>query len=185
MQHRLILTERTSRGATFATRDVGPLLETDDRWFRPVDIKTGPNGALYVADWYDTRLTHMDPRDTWDRERGRIYRVRRPNAKPAPPRDLAGLTSRALVTLLDDPRKWHRQQALRLLGDRGDRSVIPQLTEAARRPSHPRALDALWAIYQTGGLTPSLHRDLIRHPQALVRQWAVRLLGETERDSGP
>ncbi|HYR58423.1 MAG TPA: c-type cytochrome, partial [Chthoniobacteraceae bacterium] len=47
-----------------------------DRWFRPVDTKVGPDGAIYMADWYDSRLSHVDPRDTWDKDHGRIYRLR-------------------------------------------------------------------------------------------------------------
>src|SRR5262249_6684058 len=45
----------------------GNLLIANDTWFRPVDCLTGPDGAVYIADWYDKRATHLDPRDTWDR----------------------------------------------------------------------------------------------------------------------
>ncbi len=74
------LSEIMPDGSTFKTRDLEQVITTTDKWFRPVDIKAGPDGAIYIADWYDTRLTHVDPRDTWDRERGRIYRVRKKGA---------------------------------------------------------------------------------------------------------
>ena len=57
--------------------DIGLAVSTDDSWFRPVDIKLGPDGALYIADWYDRQVNHyrnhegqIDPGD------GRIYRLK-------------------------------------------------------------------------------------------------------------
>lgn len=64
-----------SRGTTFTSRQAGTLLATDDRHFRPVDLTIGPDGAIYVADWYDERANHVDPVDNWDKTTGRIYRV--------------------------------------------------------------------------------------------------------------
>ncbi|MFN9914004.1 MAG: dehydrogenase, partial [Pirellulaceae bacterium] len=61
--------------STFRTVDSPPLAVSDDRWFRPVDVEVGPDGAVYLADWYDSRLSHVDPRDNWHKSSGRIYRV--------------------------------------------------------------------------------------------------------------
>ena len=62
-------------GSTFAGRHGGTLIDARDRWFRPIDLLAGPDAAVYVVDWYDKRAAHLDPRDTWDRTNGRIYRV--------------------------------------------------------------------------------------------------------------
>ena len=62
--------------STFRTEDGPPILESSNNWFRPVDTKVGPDGAIYIADWCDSRLSHLDPRDTWDKESGRIWRLR-------------------------------------------------------------------------------------------------------------
>ena len=62
--------------SSFKTVDVPPLVVSSDRWFRPVDVKVGPDGGVYLADWYDSRLTHVDPRDNWHKSSGRIYRLR-------------------------------------------------------------------------------------------------------------
>ena len=179
LHHRILLTERFNEGSTFKTRDLGRILESDDRWFRPVDIKVGPDGAVYVADWYDTRLTHMDPRDNWDRQHGRIYRIKASGAKPIAPFDLSTRTSAELITVLGHENKWFRQQALRLLADRKDRSVITKLRQLACAPNGRNALDALWALHAVGGFTDRVARDLIAHPQPGVRRWAVRLVGES------
>ena len=73
-------------GSTFAGRHGGTLIDARDRWFRPIDLLAGPDAAVYVVDWYDKRAAHLDPRDTWDRTNGRIYRVvygdRRKRAEP-------------------------------------------------------------------------------------------------------
>jgi len=62
-------------GSSFRGHFGGQLLTTDDTWFRPVDCTVGPDGAVYVADWYDKRATHVDSLDTWDRSNGRIYKI--------------------------------------------------------------------------------------------------------------
>ena len=180
LQHHVMLSELRSLGSTYSTRDTGEFLTSSDRWFRPVDIKTGPDGAVYIADWYDTRLSHMDPRDTWDRAHGRIYRI-----KPKKPRskfklvDLAGLSDEALIPLLSHSNKWHRQTAMRVMADRREARLRPKLTQLARDAKNPHALDALWALHGSGGLDTAVARDLLSHPQPGVRAWTIRLIGDT------
>ena len=62
-------------GSTVTSHFQGTLLKTDDPWFRPIDSLLGPDGALYVVDWYDQRANHVIPEDTWDKTNGRIWRV--------------------------------------------------------------------------------------------------------------
>ena len=73
----VVMSEVRADGSSVQTRDVGLAVSTDDTWFRPVDIKLGPDGALYIADWYDRQINHyrnhegqIEPGD------GRIYRLR-------------------------------------------------------------------------------------------------------------
>ena len=64
-------------GSSFQTRDVGLAVSTSDSWFRPVDIKLGPDGALYIADWYDRQVNHYrNHQGQMDPGNGRIYRLR-------------------------------------------------------------------------------------------------------------
>lgn len=70
------MTRFEPNGSTFKNIDEQKIIETDDRWFRPVNIVAGPDGAVYIADWYDSRLSHVDPRDTWHKSSGRVYRLR-------------------------------------------------------------------------------------------------------------
>lgn len=69
-------------GSTFKTVDEEPLVETDDRWFRPVFCGVGPDGCVYLADWYDTRLSHVRPVDDWHKTSGRIYRIKPEGSEP-------------------------------------------------------------------------------------------------------
>jgi putative membrane-bound dehydrogenase-like protein len=182
LARRVDLTERIPVGSTYRTNDVGAFLVAEDRWFRPVDIKVGPDGAIYLADWCDTRLTHMDPRDNWDHDHGRVYRVRAAAAASGMARfDLSQKSSAELVALLSHRQSFFRSTALRLLADRRDSSVVEQLSQLARQSGNPHALDALWGWHASGGFNPAAAAELLDHTQAAVRRWTVRLLGDTEQ----
>src|SRR5262245_26441790 len=63
LQSRIHVTRMEPMGSTYKTVEEPFLLSSDDGWFRPVDLKVGPDGALYVADSYEKRISHVDPRD--------------------------------------------------------------------------------------------------------------------------
>lgn len=173
---KVVLSELTSDGSTFQTRDVGDALATTDPWFRPVDLKAGPDGALYVADFYDQHIAHLRHHEGLiDTDHGRVYRLRAKDAKPTKPTDLGKLTSAQLVEKLRDPNRTVRQTALRLLGDRKDAGVVPALRKAVRDADGQAALEALWALHQTG-LDGATAVVALGHADPLVRAWAVRLV---------
>ncbi|MFN3487169.1 MAG: dehydrogenase, partial [Planctomycetota bacterium] len=80
-----------------------------------------------------------------------------------------------------NPEKWRRQTALRILADRRDRSVLPELTRLLAEREDQGALEAFWAIYQIGGLDETIHRKALSHANPYVRLWAVRLAGDEGR----
>src|SRR5262249_56236831 len=88
-------------------------MTSEDKRFRPVDVKSGPDGALYVADLYEPRINHVDPRDNWDRTTGRIYRIRPAGGKAKPKEDMAKLASKELVKRLGSKDRFHRHTAPR------------------------------------------------------------------------
>src|SRR5262249_47724226 len=151
--------------------------------FRPVDVKAGPDGALYVADLYEPRINHVDPRDNWDRATGRIYRVRAANAKQPPRLDLGKLASRELIGRLSHTNRWYRETALRVLGDRKDRSLIPMLKKQLQREKGQLALESLWALHACGGFEDGSALTALRHETPSVRRWGVRLLGDRKEVS--
>src|SRR5439155_15363629 len=102
LQSRVQLVRQQQHGSSFQTSEEPFLLTTTDGWFRPIDIKTGPDGAVYLTDFYEARINHVDPRDTWDRSNGRIYRIRPREYTPSKPEDLSKLTGAELVARLKD-----------------------------------------------------------------------------------
>jgi putative membrane-bound dehydrogenase-like protein len=184
LQGEVVCSAVTPHGSSFQTRDVSKPVTTDDSWFRPVDIKHGPDGALYVADWYDGQINHYRNHEGQiDPSTGRVYRLRAKGARPAPARDLARLSSAELVKLLADDNRWTRQTALRLLGDRKDRTLIPPLRKLLAEGTGQLALEALWALNLSGGLDEPAARQGLTHADPYVRLWTVRLLGDAGKVS--
>ncbi len=165
--------------SSFRTVDTTPMVTTDDRWFRIVDTKAGPDGAVYFADWYDSRLSHLDPRDTWHKSSGRIYRMHAKGAKTLKPFDFGKLSNTELINTLVNPNKWHRQTAQRILADRRDKSLVPGLTKIALENNGQIALESFWAINHSGGFTPQLAERTLKHKHPFIRFWTIRLLGDS------
>ncbi len=179
LQGRVVQSEIEPDGSTFKTWDIDYPVTTTDQWFRPVDIKVGPDGAIYIADWYDAQVNHYrNHQGQIDKSNGRIYRLKARNAKPIAPFDLASLSSEGLVQLLSHTNKWFRQEALRLLGDRKDHSLIPELTDMVRTNTGQLALESLWALNLSGGLTEPAALQPLEHSDPFVRLWTVRLLAD-------
>lgn len=186
LQGRVVWSDLQPDGSSFRTVDLGHVVTSDDRWFKPVDIKAGPDGAIYVADWYDRQVNHYKNHEgEIDKQNGRIYRLRGKGDRQVEQFDLNVKSSLELVQWLRRPDKWHRQEALRLLGDRKDASVFPVLREMVARESGQTALEALWALNLSGGFDETMAAQTLRHPEAYVRLWTVRLLGDASSVSEP
>ncbi len=174
--------ELNRQGSTFGGRHGGTLIDARDPWFRPIDLLTGPDAAVYVVDWYDKRAAHLDPRDTWDRSNGRIYRVVYGERRKISPFDLASRTSAQLVDLRTSTNDWFADQARRLLAERRDSSIVPRLKTLLKDDRDPTiALRDLWALYVSGGFDDGTALELLGHPTPAVRRWAIRLLGDDHR----
>src|SRR5258706_13986878 len=146
LQSSVVVTRREAVGSTFKTVEEEPLLTSDDGWFRPVDLKVGPDGAIYVCDFYENRISHVDPRDTWDRSNGRIWRIRPENWRPTKASDLPKQSAQELLKDLANPNRLVRSTALRLIGQRGDKSLPPALRQMLAKANAQDAPDALWAV---------------------------------------
>ncbi|TWT38599.1 PVC-type heme-binding CxxCH protein [Blastopirellula retiformator] len=163
-------------GSTWKTEDELKVMQTDDVWFRPVDIKVGPDGCVYVVDWCDTRLTHVDPRDTWDRARGRIWRIQ-PNEYPQQtPFDLRELSTAELMEKLESPNKLVRQLTQRMIYEHGDPAVAASLIEKLPSLNGQLALEYLWAIHGLKKYNDQAAKIALSHADPYVRVWGTRLL---------
>jgi putative membrane-bound dehydrogenase-like protein len=164
--------------SSFRNRFGGDFLLANDTWFRPVDCLSGPDGSLFVADWYDKRANHVDPVDNWDRSNGRIYKIEAEGTKPYTGASLSKRSSGELVDLLDHPNNWYSREARRILAERHDRTVIPRLHDLIRSSQGQLALEALWALYVSGGFDEECAAKLLHHSNPDVRTWTIRFLGD-------
>ncbi len=170
------------RGATFQTHDRDLAMATDDTWFRPVDIKSGPDGALYVCDWYDQNVNHLrNHQGLIDKSTGRIYRIRAEDYAAPARFDMGTLPNDQLIEYLTHPNRWQRQTALRIIGDRADRTLVPSLTRLLLAADGQSTLEYLWAVNLSHGFDESLARQTLAHADPYVRAWTVRLLGDSRR----
>ncbi|MFT5124218.1 MAG: putative membrane-bound dehydrogenase-like protein [Kiritimatiellia bacterium] len=173
LARRVVRSIREADGSTFKTRDLGYPLESTDPSFRPVDIKVGPDGALYIADFYEYYIAHGQHfQGQIDPSSGRVYRLRAKDWKPTRPFDLKQISDAELLALFESESKWHRETALRVLSERG-RVGFDALAACLDQQKQPGALEALWAIHQLG-FTENLADRLNRTTDA----WSVQLLTE-------
>ncbi|MDB5310128.1 MAG: Cytochrome c [Gemmataceae bacterium] len=186
LRHTASTWEVKSNGATVTAHARELLLDSRDSWFGATDLCLGPDGSVYLSDFYDRRTAHPDPDADWDRTNGRIYKIAAAGTKHAAKFDLAQLSSRELVDQLKHPNGWYADRARILLAGRRDKMVWPALREMARQQKDPRlALKGLWALHASGGLDDDLAAELLKHPAEYVRAWTAQLLGDAKKLSPP
>ena len=179
LHRHLVLSERTVRGASFTTRDIAFPVKNSDVAFRPVYMVNAPDGSVLVADFYERYIAHgQHYQSQIDPTSGRIYRIRATEKKRNTDTQLSGKTDAQLVQLLTHPNKWHRQTAVRLLGQRAENSTRGALQKQIATKTGQAALHGLWALHQAGGLDEAFATKLLDHPHPHVRAWAIRLQGD-------
>jgi putative membrane-bound dehydrogenase-like protein len=171
-------------GSTFVASHGPDFLVSEDKNFRPINLRWGPNGEIYVIDWHDQNPCHQAPPNSWDQERGRIYVIRRKGAKKTAGVDLGKKSSKELVEALKNDNPWWYRTALRLLSERRDKSVIPDLNRLMASDQELHALRGLWGLYAVRGTLPEeVAVKLFSHKSPAIRLWAVRLVAESGKVS--
>jgi putative membrane-bound dehydrogenase-like protein len=161
-------------------------LNTTDGWFRPVSTQIGPDGNLWIMDWYDKYPCYQNSRaPDLDRSTGRIWRVvytGKDKGKPLPPRpqgmDLQKLTDAQLVDTLKDKNVWMRRHAQRVLTERKANVKDALVGLLAKEQPVETRLAALWTIYSTGQLDAAVMKPLARDAEPAIRAWVARFIGE-------
>jgi putative heme-binding domain-containing protein len=170
-------------------------VKSDDPWFRPVDLELGPDGALYVADFYNRIIGHYEVPLTHpgrDRERGRIWRIvykGKDGKAPAPKTPRPDETKATIAELIEDlgnPNLAVRTVATNLLVEKGAEAVEP-LETALVKASGTRKVHVLWALQRLGKLEDSTIRRAMSDPDEAVRVHSLLILAErpeTRSDQG-
>jgi putative heme-binding domain-containing protein len=170
-------TPKASRKADF--------LVSKDPWFRPVDIKIGPDGAMYIADFYNSIIGHYEvPLDHPDRDRnsGRIWKITY-KGQEKEPINWAKSSLEFLTEKLNDPILQTRMMATDELVDRFNTSAIPSLEKlvAAEKTPDIQKVQALWALFRLDAMTDNTLENALSDENVLVRVHAQRILGEYQR----
>jgi putative membrane-bound dehydrogenase-like protein len=158
--HRVCRFKLQDDGSSFASREMTEVIKSNHPAFRPIDAKMGPDGALYIADWYNPIIQHgevdfRDPRR--DKTHGRIWRITAKGRPLVAKPKLVEAATAELLEQLKSPEDWTRLQAKRVLKERGEHAVLPELNKWVARldPGEPAsesfALEATWLAAALNG----------------------------------
>ena len=170
----------TRAGGRFTYRKGTDLLASGDKAFRPVAIQFGPDGCLYVVDWYNKVISHNEvPRNHPDRDRvrGRIWRIRHASQPVREPVDIAKVPTADLARHLGAKNNRLADLAWQEIVDRNAKSLLPELARLAADAAAPAAArtGALWALEGLGGAKTPLLEKLVADPSPDLRHEAIRI----------
>ncbi len=169
----------------FSTTRLPNIIETKNNVFRPVEVRMGPDGGIYVADWYNPIIGHYQAsyrHPDRDKEHGRIWRVTWKAGHKVNPVNLVKQSAEALLEHLDSKERWAWYQAKRLLIERDTKEVLAALETWTPKQNDYRKLQAL-SLYEAHETPrPELLQALLRSPDARIRAYATRVIGTWARD---
>jgi putative membrane-bound dehydrogenase-like protein len=193
-----------TRGAGFVTRDGWNLAASAEEWFAPVHTQVGPDGAVWFSDWYNFIIQHNPTPQGFsngtgnayetslrDHRRGRIYRIAYKNATAPAKRSLSVKDTAGLLSALASDNMLWRLHAQRLLVERGQKDVVPQLIKLVQNTSvdaigiNGGAMHALWTLKGLGEIDApgsDSYRAAVaalKHPASGVRKAAAMVLPKT------
>jgi putative heme-binding domain-containing protein len=174
------------KGSTYNAEPAPDFLTANDSWFMPVSQKTGPDGCLYILDWYDQYHCYQDAnRDPGgiDRLKGRLYRVRYMESPRRFRFDLATSSDDELIDFLRDPNVYVRDIAQRLLTERTSPALRKKLEALVVDDQAARTarMHGLWALIGSADLDVGFHLKLLSHHDPTFRAWGVRAAGNQGR----
>ncbi len=180
----------TPNEASFKATAEKDFVTTTDGWFRPVVQNVGPDGTLWIADWYDKypcyQNAQADPGGV-DRERGRIWRViytgaetgKKMGSRPDAKMDFGTLDTKALIKTLKHPNIWQRRTAQRLLTEKPlNAEGLRALHSALKESEKTMELHSFWTLLALDKLEPGDLSVAMQSNDPALRTWAARAIGE-------
>ncbi|MGB2402871.1 MAG: DUF7133 domain-containing protein [Akkermansiaceae bacterium] len=174
---------RNEDGSVSATH-LPDFLKSKDDWFRPVNIEFGPDGCLYIADWYNKIISHNELPTTHpdrDKSHGRIWRIRHVSQTARDIPNLLEVPTAELTKHLKSPYLWEKRSAWHQIADRPaneTRDLAGQLTKITADTSEEKAtrIHALWSLESIGHFDPYLIMAMVNDEDADIRREAIRSL---------
>jgi glucose/arabinose dehydrogenase/lysophospholipase L1-like esterase len=175
----------SDKDSGFLGTETQPLIQSDDPNFRPVDLKVGPDGAVYFVEWQNPIIGHMqhhlrDP--SRDHIHGRVYRITYGTAQPRKAPTIAGQPIPQLLALLKDPEDRVRSRARIELGGRKSKDVVSaleswvgQLDKTDANFQH-NLMEALWVYQSHNVVNEPLLKQMLRSADFHARAAATRVL---------
>ena len=172
---------------TVEAEHLSDFLSSDDDWFRPVNLEFGPDGCLYIADFYNKIVSHNEvTTDHPDRDKahGRIWRIRHESQEPRKIPDVTKASPEQLVVHLQSPSLWEKRAAWQQIADRELSDLTPALVELAadEEKTVTTRIHALWSLEELGHFDNSLLDALLAAEDGDLRREAVRSLASFEMD---
>jgi len=169
-------------GPHYSLHKLPDFVRSSDEWFRPVAIHFGPDGCLYIVDWYNKVISHNEvPRNHPDRDktRGRIWRVRHKDQPRREVPDFTKMPEGQLVNYLGGDSLWQSQTAWQQIVDRNAVALAPRLQSMVRDSSAPvgARIPSLYALEGLQRVTVDLLQTLLRDQNRNLRREAVRIFG--------
>ncbi|MGJ8724475.1 MAG: PVC-type heme-binding CxxCH protein [Roseibacillus sp.] len=160
-------------------------LTSEDDWFRPVNLEFGPDGCLYVADFYNKIISHNEVstgHPDRDRTHGRIWRIRHESQLPRAIPDVTQATPEQLLTHLQAPSLWEKRAAWQQIGDRALQELAPALIKmvADEKVDTVTRIHALWSLEELRQFDSQLLDSLLSSTNDDLRREAVRSLASFE-----
>ncbi len=160
------------------------LLTAEDDWFRPVNMEFGPDGCLYIADWYNKIVSHNELPTTHpdrDKKNGRIWRIRHVSQKPREVPDFYQIKTSELPNYLASPSLWAKRAAWHQISDRPlaeTKGLAPTLMALAADAAQTETtrIHALWCLESIRHYDASLITSLLASSLPDLRREAVRSL---------
>ncbi|MFO1486157.1 MAG: PVC-type heme-binding CxxCH protein [Verrucomicrobiaceae bacterium] len=165
------------------------LITCDDPFFRPVAMTNGPDGCIYIVDWYNKIISHNEvPRNHPDRDktRGRIWRVK-PKANPLTQvPDMSAMPTDAMLDYLESPSGWAQDVATHILADRKAVEHVETLKTLVNDENKNTAtrVHALWAWEELGGADTKPLALMLKNEDKVIRREAARAMSSFAKDVG-
>jgi putative heme-binding domain-containing protein len=187
--HRVVRFGIDEQDSGYITKQLADVMVSTNVTFRPIDVKLGPDGALYIADWSNPIIQHgevdfRDPRR--DHEHGRIWRLSYKNRPLLKKQNLVAAANRELLDNLLSPNGPVREQSHRVLTERGEKIKSDLATWSDQQKTEQGQLEALWMYQSINVVNPELLEKVLTAKDGRVRAAAVRVVSFwEERLSNP